>query len=150
MNLFFDTSALVKYFHEEAGSERVTALVEDPDHTVWLSELAQVEFVSAMHRKFRQEALDMEQLKQALDGFAETLKSFRVEPLGRPVSEKARKLLRSHGRTHALRTLDALHLATYVLISESDWKFVVADDRLYAVASQEDCALIHPMHVPDA
>ena len=25
MKLFVDTSALVKYFHEEAGSERVTA-----------------------------------------------------------------------------------------------------------------------------
>ena len=50
MNLFSDTSALVKYFHEEAGSERVTALVENPDHSVWLSELAQVEFVSAGRR----------------------------------------------------------------------------------------------------
>ncbi len=52
MNLFFDTSALVKYFHEEPGTARVTALIDEPDHRVWLSELARVEFVSAMHRKF--------------------------------------------------------------------------------------------------
>ena len=28
MNLFFDTSALVKFFHEEEGTEIVTKLVE--------------------------------------------------------------------------------------------------------------------------
>lgn len=27
--LFFDTSALVKYLHDEPGSERVIALIED-------------------------------------------------------------------------------------------------------------------------
>ena len=146
MNLFFDTSALVKYFHEEAGSERVTALIEDPDHVVWLSELAYVEFARAMHRKFREEVLNAKQLKQALDGFAEALRGFQVEPLGSPVPESARTLLQRHGRTRSLRTLDALHLARYVLISEPDWTFVVANDRLHAAALEEGCAVIHPLH----
>ncbi len=29
MNLFFDTSALVKFFHDEEGSETVTKLITD-------------------------------------------------------------------------------------------------------------------------
>ena len=146
MNLFFDTSALVKYFHDERGTKRVTALIDNPDHRIWLSELAHVEFASAIHRKFREQALNEEQLEEAFDGFTEVVRAFQVEPLGKPVSEKAGQLIRKHGRTHALRTLDALHLATYVLISEPDWRFVVADDRLHAVARQEGCALIHPLH----
>jgi len=145
MNLFFDTLALVKYFHDEPGTKYVTALIEDADHTAWCSELAQIEFVSAVHRKFREGVLDEEQLRQALDGFAEAAHSFYVEPLGQPVTEEAGRLLQKHGRVHALRTLDALHLATYTLISEPEWRFVVADDRLYDLARKEQHAAIHPL-----
>lgn len=100
MNLFFDTSALVKYFHDEPGTEYVTTLIEDADHTVWCSELARIEFVSAVHRKFREGVLDEEQLGQALDGFADATRSFYVEPLGQPVTEEAEQLLQKHGRIH--------------------------------------------------
>lgn len=31
MRLFFDTSALVKFFHEEEGSPKVTELIRPPD-----------------------------------------------------------------------------------------------------------------------
>jgi PIN domain nuclease of toxin-antitoxin system len=39
MNLFFDTSALVKFFHEEKGSETVTNLILSKDNEMWISEL---------------------------------------------------------------------------------------------------------------
>jgi uncharacterized protein with PIN domain len=48
--LFVDTSALVKYVHDEAGSERVIDLIEDENHDVCISERARVEFASALHR----------------------------------------------------------------------------------------------------
>ena len=34
MNLFFDSSALVKLFHEEAGTVQVTEWVEDPANII--------------------------------------------------------------------------------------------------------------------
>jgi len=37
MNLFFDTSALVKFFHEE-GTEAVTDLILDRNNEVWILE----------------------------------------------------------------------------------------------------------------
>jgi hypothetical protein len=46
MNVFFDTSALAKYFIEEAGTEHVTSLVQDPINSCWVFELARVEFIS--------------------------------------------------------------------------------------------------------
>lgn len=50
MNLFFDTSALVKYFHEEAGTDTVTGIITDPDNKIFVSELVRIEFLSALHR----------------------------------------------------------------------------------------------------
>jgi uncharacterized protein with PIN domain len=64
--LFFDTSALVKYFREEPGSARVITLIEEDRHAVRISALARVEFVSAIHRKRREGLLSQAQLQTGL------------------------------------------------------------------------------------
>ena len=43
MNLFFDTSALVKFSHEEKGTDIVTDLILEQNNEVWISELGQLE-----------------------------------------------------------------------------------------------------------
>ena len=53
MNLFFDTSALVKFFHKEEGSEAVTNLITSKENEIWLLELSRLEFISALFRKLR-------------------------------------------------------------------------------------------------
>jgi PIN domain len=70
MILFFDTSALVKFFHREEGTEVVISLITDPGNTVWVSELARIEFVCALHRRYRMKEIDEDQLTRALDGFS--------------------------------------------------------------------------------
>ena len=145
LNVFLDTSALVKYFYDEPGSDRVIELIETPEHTSWCSRLACVEFVSAMHRKYREGALDEARLERALMGFERSMAAFRIESLNRTVVLEAEALLKAHGREDALRTLDALHLATYLRLADHRWRFVVADDRLYTVAEKEGCAAIHPL-----
>jgi predicted nucleic acid-binding protein len=123
----------------------VTELIEAPEHTSWCSRLACVEFVSAMHRKYREEALNGTQLERALAGFEQAMAAFRIEDLNRTVVSDAETLLKTYGREDALRTLDALHLATYLRLANRQWRFVVADDRLYSVAEKEGGAVIHPL-----
>ena len=89
MNLFFDTSALVKFFHEEKGSETVTNLILSKDNEIWISELARIEFLSAILRRFRSKEVDGEQLKEAMAGFEEQLPLFNVEPLGQAILKEA-------------------------------------------------------------
>lgn len=144
-HLFFDTSALVKYIHDEVGSEQVIDLVEDNEHSVCISELARVELVSAIHRKRREGTLSDSQLQQVLTELDEVLTAFRIEPIDPRVVKVAIQRLRKHGRERALRTLDALHLATFVHVSDPEWRFVVADDRLYDVAVEEGITAIHPV-----
>ena len=45
MNLFFDTSALVKFFHEEEGTDIVTELILDRNNEIWGSELGRLELL---------------------------------------------------------------------------------------------------------
>jgi uncharacterized protein with PIN domain len=145
MNLFFDTSALVKFFHEEEGTDIVTELILNRNNEVWISELGRLEFVSAVFRRFRNKELDEEQLNTAVDSFDNQIAGFNIEPLGHAVLEEAELFIKNHGRTHGLKALDALRLGAFSLISEKDWSFVVADDNLCNVAEAIGFTTINPL-----
>ncbi len=144
MNLFFDTSALVKYFYYEMGTEQVSALIENPDNSLWILELARTEFLSALLKKYRTREIGETQLQIAIEGFESTVCHFHIEPLGHIVTQEAEKLLKKYGRTEGLRTLDALQLGAFVLLveAEDDWQFIVADKTLAYVAQCENYSVI--------
>jgi len=145
MKLFFDTSALVKYFHEETGSQQIAALIEAKEHERWISEIARVEFFSALFRRFRNGEINGDELQAASLGFDDELGTFNVEPMGHSVIAEAAILLQRFGKGHGLRTLDALHLATFNLIAEQDWRYVVADSALCNVARLLGFEAINPI-----
>lgn len=147
MKLFFDTSALVKFFHEEKGSSKVTELIISKDNEIWISELAKVEFISAVFRRLRSNEIDDAQLNKALSGFDEQLSEFNIEPLGQAVIKEAEALIKKYGKVLGLRTLDALHLSTFSLISESDWVFVAADENLCKTVKLLGCNFLNPLTV---
>jgi predicted nucleic acid-binding protein len=146
MNLFFDTSALVKLFHKEEGSEVVTKLMTAQENEVWISELVRIEFFSAVLRRFRNKEIDEMNLSEAISGFEEQLTSFNIEPFGHAVLVEAEILLKKYGRNRGLRTLDALHLGEFRLISESDWFFVASDGNLCEVAQLIGLKTINPLN----
>ena len=145
MNLFFDTSALVKFFHEEQGTEIVTGIITDDENTIYVSELARIEFISAIYRRYRSKEIDDYSLMEALKGFDEEFVQFNVESLGSTVLQEAEKLIKSFGKSYGLRTLDAIHLATFVLIKEADWFFVACDDNLINTAKAIGAMVFNPL-----
>jgi len=67
MKLFFDTSALVKYFHEEEGTAQITELISGSmNNEIWVLDLARIEFSSALYRKYRAKEIDDVQLRLSL------------------------------------------------------------------------------------
>lgn len=145
MNLFFDTSALVKFFHEEEGSEAITKLITSGENEIWVLELARIEFLIALFRRYRNKELDDKKLAMAILGFEEAISSFNVEPLGQAILKEAESLFKKYGKTQGVRTLDVLHLASFSLISEMDWGFVAADDNLCEVAQLMGFKTINPL-----
>ena len=49
MNLFFDTSALVKFFHEEEGTESVTNLILDQNNFCDIVKALGFEIINPLH-----------------------------------------------------------------------------------------------------
>ncbi|HLP48239.1 MAG TPA: type II toxin-antitoxin system VapC family toxin [Candidatus Deferrimicrobium sp.] len=61
MNYFFDTSALVKLYHNEKGTDKVLGIYKSRDK-ITISELARVEFYSTIYRKYRDEEIELKTL----------------------------------------------------------------------------------------
>jgi|APCry1669188970_1035186.scaffolds.fasta_scaffold73316_3 uncharacterized protein len=146
MKFFFDTSALVKFFYVESGTEFVTQIMEHAASEIWISDLARLEFTSALYRRYRNKSLDEIKLQTAAIYFDEQLISFNVEPLNQLVIDEAELLLKKYGKEYGLRTLDALHLGTYSLISEQGWCFVTSDTVLADVAKLAGFLSLNPQH----
>ena len=143
MICFLDTSALVKLFHEEEGSEQIVSLFKRGTQ-IWVSDLARLEIMSALYRRFRNHELDELRLQTAVQAIEAQLQNVTIEPITRITMDEALMLLKLHGKNHGLRTLDALHLATFNLISESNWYFVTADHNLMVAANALGASSCNP------
>lgn len=98
---FFDTSVLVKLYHDEAGTERVEAIFNQLDSPLVISELATVEFYAALARRVRMGEITVQAQDEARRNFADDcVQRFVIDPLGSPVMQKARELLHRYGNTY--------------------------------------------------
>lgn len=131
--LFFDTSALVKRYHEEAGTQRVDELIEGED-TVVISSLSVIEVVSAFRRKYNRDAISEGAMNRLLgEFFEEALDEFIIVPMEESVMGFSFTLVLQDD----LRTLDSLQLsAALSLQPDGNVRFVSADEELVAVARE--------------
>ncbi len=67
---FLDTSALFKIYHKEVGTQVVEELYENPNNTLYISQLSKVEFVSTLFKKLRLKEITIEALQLAENKFA--------------------------------------------------------------------------------
>ena len=149
MILFFDTSALVKYFHQEEGTNTVVSLISNPDNEIWISELARLEFICAVYRRFRMKEINEVELSKIIEGFNEECLNFKVKKIGTAVLNVAEELVKDLGKTLGLRSLDAIHLGTFYLFKDiPQIAFVVADDILIKAAKQINAKIINPILGP--
>ena len=142
---FLDTSALVKLYHQELGSDLVEAWAATPSIRLWVSDLARIELHSVFSRKVREGELAQAALQRVLECFHEDiLHRFQLVPLTPGLIERAIGFLIEHGQTHPLRTLDALQMASALVVESPVLIFVTADKRLVATASQVFPRVLNP------
>lgn len=138
----FDTSAWVKYYYPEHGSDEVEAAIVSATE-VWISQLALAELTSALSIKVRTGALsaaDRDRILAAVDTDVHS-RSVRVIDLSSRHAERARHLLRQFADRHGLRTLDALQVSV-ALLSGPD-EFLSADQRVCAPAGELGLTVVH-------
>lgn len=112
--LYLDTSALVKLYAEEAGSDEVREAVGDARATA-VSEICYVEARSALARREREGFFSEEEHDLAAE---QLRRDFEEVYVLRPVTGGIVSLAGDLARRHALRAYDAVHLATALDLRE--------------------------------
>lgn len=135
MNVYVDTSAALKLWIDEPQAEAVRLALEDA-RQVASSVLIRVEGASTLARLLRERRVSAAHagLVQAEVDFHLTV--IRVLELNEHVIELAAKLC----ARHPLKSLDALHLASALILSVLDpvpWVFMTFDLKLGRAASAE-------------
>lgn len=150
MTCYFDTSALVKLYHREPGTETALDIYHSGDR-IQILELARIEFLSTVMRKLREGTLDGQAYQAVVSRFGQDLLDrYEVLHFASMVVNETERVLQVHGRNHPLRTLDAIQIAFYHVYSEDDTVFVCADQRLVAVIDDENRPTMNPQPVPGA
>jgi predicted nucleic acid-binding protein len=146
-NDFIDTSALVKYYHLEDGTQAVTRLIEDHASRHYISLLSLVETVSAFAMKFRMGQIDARDFEALRRRFYHDIAQghFRVMPVTAARYQDASRLIERHFQIR-LRTLDALQLAVALALSQRSMiaHVVCADQTLCNTAIEEGLAVRNP------
>jgi uncharacterized protein len=145
-SFYFDTSALIKLYHQEIGTEQVEQIFSQAENTLVISEIAIVELYSTLARKVQVAEITLQAQEETLRNFEEDCtQRFVITPLGGAVIRKAKALLQKYGSTKPLRTLDALQLAACQISRTSEeLTFVCADDRLLEIATLEGLRVLDP------
>jgi len=141
--LFFDTSALVKRYADEQGTETVDGLIENADETIVITSLSVIEMTSAFRRKYNTgEITETERDGLLVAFFEEATETYTVIPVAETAFENAFDLVLEDD----LRTLDALQLGTALELRppDLDVTFVCADEKLVSVAEEHNLPTLNP------
>ncbi len=111
MNHYLDTSIVVPLYCQEVFSEPVTVFLREDESSLFISQLVELEFMSALSKKVRQGQLSLESANDAAASFQSDIQSGRytslvVKPEHYPLAKRWISQFNS-----LLRTLDGLHLA---------------------------------------
>lgn len=150
---FLDTSALVKRYVAETGSNWIKSITDSATgNDVAIAQITWVEALSALSRRRREGSLSVDDFDLVLQGFREDFENqYRVIEVDRSLIETAGQLVIQY----PLRAYDAVQLASalrveslFTSIPDIELVFVTADDRLINIAQTEGLFTDNPNNYP--
>jgi len=139
MIFFFDTSALIKRYIAESGSEKVDDLFKIAI-TIITSPVTKIEIYSTINRLRSEKALSEDDYSRLNEEIQYDFKYFKVLSFTQEIESLSIYLIEKH----TLRTLDSIQLAS--CLSQKDFvnSFVVSDRKLKQAAEIENIHFIDP------
>lgn len=144
MKYFLDTSALVKIYHKEAGTEEILNIYKS-QKDITISELSKIEFITTIHRKFREKEINEKVVEVLLEKFQFDMEDkYELLVFLSAVIDEASSLLCKYAKIEALRSLDAIQLAFFEVYCDSGDVFACSDARLARIAKLEGYEVLIP------
>jgi len=144
LNYFLDTSAIIKIYHSEGGTEFMRGLYR-AGHNLTISELASLEFTSVMYRRCRAGDFGEELRGQLISRFnLDQETRFQVVGITSDVIDEATEVIKRVGAKTPLRSLDAIHIACHNIYCDEKTIFLSSDKRLNTVVEALGRTVVDP------
>ncbi len=142
---FFDTSAIVKRYHQEDGSDFIDKLLAEADAEFVISDISIIEFYSALSLKVRVGEIDEENFVSLRKLFSQDIKRKLYEVAEFTNAEKliSIELLLKYAKKHSLKTLDAMQLSVVKTVSQPK-AVICADEKFCKIIALEGLPVINP------
>ena len=154
MTVFYlDTSALVKRYKTEEGSDIINYLYDNlpGEHSHTISFLTVLEFVSAIRRLLKANIISQEDFETIISTFSLELEPFFIRSIDdKIVADALDKVVK-----HALKSADAIQLSTVAelraMMEEVGEKvvFICDDEELMKAGGRENLEVINPREGAD-
>ncbi len=140
MIAFLDTSALIKLYIAEAGSQTLQGRIEGAAPAV--SQLTYGEMYATFARRQRENLLTAEEHQTLCDSLENDWSTL----LRVPLSDEVLKFVPGLCKRHSLRGADALQLASAVMLEAAGCEilFITSDPRLLAAGVSEGIEVFNP------
>ncbi len=153
---FFDSSAIIKRYHQEAGTDWIRALCEArPRPLMYLSQIGQVEVVAGIRRAGRIEGMHPSAVDALVNLFLRHVRTshYLVWQITPGLVASAIVLCNRYWNLTPgpLRSLDAIHVASALAVAarlSDELNLVTADVRMVAVAAFEGLRVANPAYPP--
>lgn len=143
---YLETSALVKLYVYEDGTERLLSLAAgDAGHRFAILSLAQVEFRAAIRRRQRSGEVAASIADELIESFRQHSEGkFLIQSFSDSLLDVALELVDGY----PLRGYDSMQLAGYLMLRSisgaEEPTFVCADKTLLSAARNEGCSVLDP------
>lgn len=140
--IYFDTSALVKRYVKEKGSEKIDSLLVDAD-SVATSKLTYPEMLSSFYRRWRAGDFSEEWLNKMVKNFEREWENFVIVDVQDDLFVSMKGLI----KRHYLKAADTVHLSSALWLEErirKDLVFVASDLNLLKAAKAEKLETVNP------
>lgn len=140
--IYFDSSALVKKYVQETGSEEVMRLMAQGGPAV-TAKLSYPEILSSLARKRREKALTETDYHGALGDFEADWKEFLIIEF----QDELLPVMKLLSSRHPLKGADLVHLGSAVWFGKAVREkitFAASDVQLLKIARQEKLEVVNP------
>lgn len=151
MNVYLDTSAVIKLYHREVGSDELLAFLRyrADDLILTVADITRAEFHSAFLRRVRTGEIPIDPVYGVFEAFDRDLLLFNQIAVDETVKKMAVSVLDRIAHQQGLRTLDAFQLAAALFCHQlipvdtfvtSDHRFLKFAKDYFTVYNPEDQA----------
>ncbi|NOY07767.1 MAG: type II toxin-antitoxin system VapC family toxin [Spirochaetes bacterium] len=139
MKIYLDTSALIKNYIEESGSDVVTGIMHKADN-IYVSYITRIECISTFRRILRENNITAAEYKELKAELLHDVEYF-TEIENKKALENCEEIIDKY----QLKTLDSIQLSSAIYIKDDLDIFICCDIKLNDAAGNERLPVYNPM-----